>query len=50
MQDFKKKRDESAIQFDELWDKHNDPEEREKRRILDIRKKRAENKKRELGF
>ncbi len=44
------KRPESAIQFEDIYDKFNDPEERLKRRILKARENKIENKKKEAGY
>lgn len=44
------KRPESAIQFEEIYEKWNDPDEKIKRRILKNREQRIENKKRDLGL
>ncbi len=43
-------RSESAQQFDEIWQEHNDPVKREEKKIKENRKKRAENIKEDLGM
>ena len=43
-------RTEVAIQFAEIFEQWHDSEEREKRRLLKNREKRAENKKKDLGM
>ena len=43
-------RPESAVQFEEIYEKHNNPEEREKRKILKNRQQKQENKKKDLGY
>ena len=45
-----KERPESAIQFEEIYNDHHDPSKRLERRILDNRKQRAENIKRNVGL
>jgi hypothetical protein len=45
-----KPRPESATQFDEIWKEHNDPATREKKKILNNRKKREEDIKNDLGI
>ncbi len=41
---------ESGQQFDEIYKKHHDPEERKKRKIIENRKKRFETNKEDLGM
>ena len=45
-----KPRAESAVQFDEIWKEHNDPATREKKKILNNRKQRADNNKLDHGL
>ena len=44
-----KKQTEVAKQFHEIYNLHNDPEEKEKRKIIKYRQLRVELKKKELG-
>ena len=46
----RKTRLESAIQFEDIYEKHHDPEERAKRKILENRKKREEDSKNDSGL
>ena len=43
-------RSESAIQFDEIYREHNDPQTKEMKKILNNRNKRAEDIKKDLGL
>lgn len=45
-----KQRSESAIQFDNIYREHHDPQTREKKKILSNRKLRAEGIKNDLGL
>ena len=45
-----KPRAESAIQFDAIWNEHNDPATREKKKILNNRKTREELIKQDHGL
>ena len=44
------KQNEPGRQFDEIMAEYNDPTEREKKKILNNRKKRAEDNKNDLGM
>jgi hypothetical protein len=46
----KPQRAESAIQFDSIYREHHDPQTKEKRKIIENRKKRVENSKEDLGI
>lgn len=50
MKEQKKIRMESATQFQEIYEEHHNPQTREKKKILDNRKKRRENIKNDLGM
>ena len=45
-----KKQTEVAKQFEEIYEKHHDPEEREKRKIIKKRQLRGELKKKDYGY
>ncbi len=45
-----KQRPESAVQFDSIWKEHNDPQTREKKKILNNRKQREQSNKDDLGI
>lgn len=44
------KRPESAVQFDQIFEEHHDPEAKDERKILKHRKERAEEIKKDLGI
>jgi hypothetical protein len=46
----KKEQNEIGRQFDEIIAEYNDPQKREEKKILNNRKKRAENIKKDLGM
>ena len=46
----KKEQNEPGRQFDEIMAEYNDPQERERKKILNNRKKRAESNKQDKGL
>ena len=50
IQDMKKELSEPARQFAQIYKDHHDPEMREKRKIINNRVKRQEDKKKDLGL
>lgn len=42
--------DEATKQMEEIWDKHNDPDEKEKRRMKRIREENLKKYKTDLGI